>query len=204
MLWQSSSDPTRDIAPYCAVRRSSTRRGTCSAGRRNALNSRAISRKSAYWHRRVVVVPHNGRSLSERRCARRLCAVLFFVRMVSHFFFLSPRRNANVTVKCLRMSSLCCVAVAHAAQAGRRLTSVTPLGLNGGNRNWLARWARSIVFDKSATSADRGLGGSLAVELAFAIDDPVDLLGVDVNDPWLGIPRIPETIRSPAQSPMAL
>ena len=63
------------------------------------------------------------------------------------------------------------------------ILSVTPSGLNaGGNREWLVEVTpdASLFHDPPGDNPDRGLGGSIAVELAFAIDH-TDLLGVDVN-----------------------
>ncbi|MGD9637325.1 MAG: hypothetical protein AB7G28_21895 [Pirellulales bacterium] len=61
------------------------------------------------------------------------------------------------------------------------IMTVAPLGLNGGNREWLV----SIAPDASLfnNNPPNGVGGSLAVELAFSIDDPTDLLSVAIADP---------------------
>lgn len=59
--------------------------------------------------------------------------------------------------------------------------SVAPLGIFGGNREWLV----SVQPDAALFSNNppNGVGGSLAVELAFSIDDPTDLLSVAIADP---------------------
>jgi hypothetical protein len=71
--------------------------------------------------------------------------------------------------------ALCCALAVQTVQAAPILT-VTPGGLSGGNR----LWAVNIAPDPSLFS---GGGGSLAAELAFSIDDPVDLLSVAIADP---------------------
>jgi hypothetical protein len=70
--------------------------------------------------------------------------------------------------------ALLCAVAAHCAQAAPILT-VTPGGLNGGNREWIVKIAldTSLPFDGNS---------SMATELAFSIDDPVDLLSVVVGD----------------------
>jgi hypothetical protein len=74
---------------------------------------------------------------------------------------------------------ICVSLFACAAHAAPTL-SVTSIGNNGsGNRDWLVE----VAPDPSLFSGDPP-GGSMAVELAFAIAD-TDLLGVDVNtDAW--------------------
>jgi hypothetical protein len=75
-----------------------------------------------------------------------------------------------MSVNKLACIALLCALTAHEAQAAPVL-SVTPLGLNGSsNRDWAVDIAPDPAF----------LPGSMAVELAFAIDD-TELLGVDVN-----------------------
>ncbi len=73
-----------------------------------------------------------------------------------------------MSVKSLACFALLCALVVHVAQAQPTL-SVYPIGLNGSNNR---EWAVDVAPDASL--------GSMAVELAFAIDD-TDLLGVDVN-----------------------
>ncbi len=78
-----------------------------------------------------------------------------------------------MTGKYLAVLVLCCAIFAQAAQAAPVL-SVTPTGDNGmGNRAWLVE----VTPDPALVA---GGSGSMAVELAFAVDD-TDLLGVDVN-----------------------
>ena len=86
-----------------------------------------------------------------------------------------------MSVNKLACIALLCALIAHEAQAAPIL-SVTPIGLNGSNnREWLVEISPdAALFTDPADFPDRGLGGSIAVELAFAIDD-TDLLGVDVN-----------------------
>jgi hypothetical protein len=68
--------------------------------------------------------------------------------------------------------TLCCALAAQAVDASPILT-VAPSGISGGNR----LWAVNISPDASLFGGSPP-GGSLAVELAFSVDDPVDLLGV--------------------------
>jgi hypothetical protein len=60
------------------------------------------------------------------------------------------------------------------------ILSVTPGGLNGGDREWFVR----IAPDASlfANHPPNGIGGSLVAELAFAVENPVKLLSVAVVD----------------------
>jgi len=69
---------------------------------------------------------------------------------------------------------LLCAFAAQSSLAAPILT-VTPGGLNAGNREWFV----DIAADPSLFS---GGGGSMANELAFSVDDPVDLLNVEVGD----------------------
>jgi hypothetical protein len=73
--------------------------------------------------------------------------------------------------------ALLCALAAQSSFAAPILT-VKPNGLSGGNRQWLVE----ITPDESLFSDNppQGFGGSVAVELAFAVDD-AELLGVDVN-----------------------
>lgn len=84
--------------------------------------------------------------------------------------------------KCFACFALYCVVVAQAAHAAPTM-SVVPQGLNAGNREWLV----SIDPDEALFSNNppNGVGGSVAVELAFSIDDPTELLSVVVADPAL-------------------
>lgn len=75
-----------------------------------------------------------------------------------------------MSVKSLASIALLCALIAQSSQAAPIL-SVFPLGLNGSNNR---EWAVNITPDPAL------LPGSLAVELAFAIDD-TELLDVDVN-----------------------
>lgn len=75
-----------------------------------------------------------------------------------------------MSVKKLACIALLCALVAQSSQAAPIL-SVSPLGLNGSNNR---EWAVDVTPDASL------LPGSMAVELAFAIDS-TQLLGVDVN-----------------------
>ncbi|MEX2093711.1 MAG: hypothetical protein WD971_13590 [Pirellulales bacterium] len=75
-----------------------------------------------------------------------------------------------MSVKRMACFALLCALVAHTSQAAPIL-SVSPLGLNGSNNR---EWAVDITPDPGL------LPGSMAVELAFAIDQ-TELLGVDVN-----------------------
>jgi len=89
-----------------------------------------------------------------------------------------------MTVKTLVSIALLCALAAQVAQA-RPTLSVYPTGLNGGgNREWLVTIAPDpTTFTNPDDNPDRGLGGALAAELAFSIDDPTDLLGVVIADP---------------------
>jgi hypothetical protein len=70
--------------------------------------------------------------------------------------------------------ALLCAVAAHSSQAAPILT-VTPGGLNAGNREWFVH----IALD---TTLPIGGQSSMATELAFSVDDPVDLLNVEVGD----------------------
>ena len=89
-----------------------------------------------------------------------------------------------MTIKQLASITLLCALVAQVAQAKPTL-SVTPTGLNGGgNREWLVAIAPDpTMFTNPADNPDRGLGGSMAAELAFSIDNPTDLLNVIIGNP---------------------
>jgi hypothetical protein len=73
--------------------------------------------------------------------------------------------------------ALLCALVAHSSLAAPIL-SVTPHGLDGGNRQWRVEVAPDASL--FSNNPPNGFGGSMAVELAFAIDD-AELMGVDVN-----------------------
>jgi hypothetical protein len=82
----------------------------------------------------------------------------------------------------LALTLVACGLLACTTYAAPILT-VTPTGANAsGNREWLVEVTpdASLFHDPPDDNPDRGLGGSIAVELAFAIDH-TDLLGVDVN-----------------------
>lgn len=85
-----------------------------------------------------------------------------------------------MSVKNLACIALLCALVAQSSQAAPTM-SVVPIGINAGNREWLV----SIAPDASLFSdhPPNGVGGSLAVELAFTIDDPTELLSVVIADP---------------------
>lgn len=71
-------------------------------------------------------------------------------------------------------TAVLCAVAAHTSVAAPILT-VTPGGLNAGNREWIV----TIALD---TSLAPGGQSSMAAELAFSVDDPVDLLNVVVGD----------------------
>lgn len=71
--------------------------------------------------------------------------------------------------------ALFCALLAQSTQAAPIL-SVTPNGLSGGNRQWLV----NVAPDPALFGGGPPPGGSMAVELAFAVDD-AELLSVDVN-----------------------
>lgn len=75
-----------------------------------------------------------------------------------------------MSVKSLACIALLCALIAQSSQAAPTL-SVFPLGLNGSNNR---EWAVDVTPDSAL------LPGSMAVELAFAVDS-TELLGVDVN-----------------------
>jgi hypothetical protein len=77
-------------------------------------------------------------------------------------------------------ATLLCALLAAASHAAPTM-SVAPIGINAGNREWLV----SITPDGSlfANNPPNGFGGSLAVELAFTINDPTELLSVVIADP---------------------
>lgn len=85
-----------------------------------------------------------------------------------------------MSVKKLACIALLCALVAQSSQAAPTM-SVVPTGINAGNREWLV----SISPDASLFSNNppNGVGGSLAVELAFTINDPTELLSVVIADP---------------------
>jgi hypothetical protein len=85
-----------------------------------------------------------------------------------------------MSVKNLACIALLCALVAQSSQAAPSM-SVVPTGLNAGNREWLV----SITPDATlfADNPPNGVGGSVAVELAFSIDNPTDLLSVVIADP---------------------
>ena len=73
--------------------------------------------------------------------------------------------------------ALLCALAAQSSHAAPIL-SVTPDGLSGGNRQWLVEVAPDANL--FSNNPPNGVGGSMALELAFAIDD-AELLSVDVN-----------------------
>jgi hypothetical protein len=89
-----------------------------------------------------------------------------------------------MTVKSLACFALFCALVAQVADAKPTL-AVHPIGPNGdGNREWLVTIAPDpTAFSDPIDNPDRGLGGALAAELAFSIDDPTDLLDVVIANP---------------------
>jgi len=76
--------------------------------------------------------------------------------------------------------ALCCAFVAQVSFAAP-LVNVAPVGIVGGNRDWLVTIAPDPAL--FSNNPPNGVGGSLAVELAFSIDDPTDLLSVAIADP---------------------
>lgn len=85
-----------------------------------------------------------------------------------------------MSAKYLAIIALLCALIAQSSQAAPTM-SVVHTGLNAGNREWLV----SITPDASLFSDNppNGVGGSVAVELAFSIDNPTDLLSVVIADP---------------------
>jgi hypothetical protein len=87
--------------------------------------------------------------------------------------------------KKLAFSVVICAFGASTSLASPILT-VTPGGLVGGNRQWAVDIAPDAsLFTNSGASGTppNTLGGSLGAELAFSIDDPVDLLSVAIANP---------------------
>lgn len=92
--------------------------------------------------------------------------------------------------------ALCCALFAQISFAAP-IMSVVPSGITGGNREWLVTIAPDAAL--FTNNPPNGVGGSLAVELAFTISDPTELLNVVVadtaawpnanpgNSPWGGI-----------------
>ena len=108
-----------------------------------------------------------------------------------HSFLCPVWRNANVCHE----NGMYCPAVrarrAHSSQAAPILT-VTPGGLNGGNREWIVNIALDTLIDQSVAQSVDG-----RQELAFSIDDPVDLLNVRGRQcSHLGHAENPGTTRS--------
>jgi hypothetical protein len=101
-------------------------------------------------------------------------------RFASHSFRIFTFGGTLMSIKQLACIALLCMLVTHSSQAAPTM-SVTPIGFNGGNREWFVNIAPDPAL--FANNPPNGFGGSLAVELAFSIDDPVDLLSVVVADP---------------------
>lgn len=87
----------------------------------------------------------------------------------------------NGNYRIFSLSAALCALLALPAWA-MPILSVTDTGLNGsGNREWLVEVAPDAsLFTDPDDNPDRGLGGSVAVELAFAIDD-TEIVGVTPN-----------------------
>jgi hypothetical protein len=85
-----------------------------------------------------------------------------------------------MSAKYLATIALLCALVAQSSQAAPTM-SVVHTGLNAGNREWLVSITPdATLFDDNPPN---GFGGSVAVELAFTIDDPTELLSVVIADP---------------------
>src|SRR5262245_19186202 len=110
---------------------------------------------------------------------------ILIVQRVFIILFYPCGGGSLMSLRTQALVAVLCALAAHVVQAAPAL-SVVPLGPNPGNgtRDWLVKVAADpALFSDPPDNPDRGLGGSMALEMAFSVDDPVDLLNVVVADP---------------------